>query len=155
MEIANMKQELNQALKNKRPKEMLNLDWLVNGYLKQLAIYMSRKALRPTRAHSIKEVGITLGKQPQLAHGAGQTLEPSVTHYFCKDKGHMKENCIKLDMKTALRCKIRKTLLWLPKCLCFKCQKLVTSLSLNQSTADSVHGPDWIDIQSSMDELLW
>ena len=35
--------------------------------------------------------------QPQLAPGADGSLDPEFTCQYCKDTGHIKENCIKLN----------------------------------------------------------
>ena len=33
-------------------------------------------------------------RQPNLACGADGTLQPSVTCFYCKDAGHIKDNCV-------------------------------------------------------------
>ena len=38
-------------------------------------------------------------RQPQLACGANGTLQPSVTCFYCKDTGHVKDNCVHLNNK--------------------------------------------------------
>ena len=38
-------------------------------------------------------------RKPQLAHGANGTLQPSVTCFYCKDTGHVKDNCVQLNNK--------------------------------------------------------
>ena len=38
-------------------------------------------------------------QQPQVACGANGMLEPNTTCYYCKDTGHMKDNCIWLNNK--------------------------------------------------------
>ena len=40
-------------------------------------------------------------RQPQLACGADGTLQPSVTCFYCKDTGHVKDNCVQLNNKIA------------------------------------------------------
>ena len=42
-------------------------------------------------------------RQPQLAHGANGTLQPSVTCFYCKDNGHVKDNCVWLKNKIACK----------------------------------------------------
>ena len=49
-----------------------------------------------------------------MAHGAGRTLEPAVTCNYCRNKGHMKANCICLNNKIHMICKNGSSLL-LPK----------------------------------------
>ena len=43
--------------------------------------------------------------QPQLAHGADGMLQPSVTCFYCKDTGHIKNNSVWLNNKIA--CKLQ------------------------------------------------
>ena len=38
-------------------------------------------------------------RQPQLACCADGTLQPSVTCFYCKDTGHVKDNCVLLNNK--------------------------------------------------------
>ena len=38
-------------------------------------------------------------RQPQLAHGADGTLQPSVTCFYCKDTRNIKDNCVQLNNK--------------------------------------------------------
>ena len=40
-------------------------------------------------------------RPPQLAHGADGTLLPSITCNYCKDTGHFKDNCVRLNNKIA------------------------------------------------------
>ena len=47
-------------------------------------------------------------QKPQLAHGANGMLEPNTTCYYCKDTGHMKENCVQLNNKIAHELQIQE-----------------------------------------------
>ena len=42
-------------------------------------------------------------RQPQLAHGANGTLQPSVTCFYCKDARHAKDNSVQLNNKIACK----------------------------------------------------
>ena len=44
-------------------------------------------------------------QQPQIAHGANGMLQPGVTCFYCKDTGHIKNNCVQLNNKIA--CKLQ------------------------------------------------
>ena len=41
--------------------------------------------------------------QSQLAHGAKGTVQLSVTCFYCKDTGHIKNNCVWLNKKNHAR----------------------------------------------------
>ena len=46
--------------------------------------------------------------QPQLACGANGMLQPSVTCFYCKDTGHIKNNCVQLNNKIACELQAQK-----------------------------------------------
>ena len=55
-----------------------------------------------------------LGKprHPQLTPGLDGSLDPELSWQYCKDTGHLKENCIKLNRRLALESRQPD---WLPK----------------------------------------
>ena len=57
-----------------------------------------------------------LGKPrpPQLAPGADGSLDSELSCWYCKDSGHLKENCIKLSRRLASE---NRQPDWLPKTL--------------------------------------
>ena len=104
-EIAKMKTELNKALKeNQQLKNMFSPDKMVEAMTKAV----SSKTVQSCPSSSSKGTQyqgassfIGRPRPPQLAHGADGTLLPSITCNYCKDTGHFKDNCVRLNNKIA------------------------------------------------------
>ena len=103
-EITNMKSELNSALEeNQNLKEMFNPHWLVEAISKVVGNITMKEGPKPPQgtqyqgnSNYVRRLG-----QPQLAHGANGTLELTVTCHYCRDRGHIKDNCVCLCNKIA------------------------------------------------------
>ena len=104
-EIAQMKTELNKALQeNKQLKNLFSQDKMVEAMTKAVSSMtvqscpsLSSKGTQYQGASSF----IGRPRPPQLARGADGTLLPSITCNYCKDTGHFKDNCVRLNNKIA------------------------------------------------------
>ena len=104
-EIAQMKTELNKALQeNKQLKNLFSQDKMVEAMTKAVSSMtvqscpsLSSKGTQYQGASSF----IGRHRPPQLACGADGTLLPSITCNYCKDTGHFKDNCVRLNNKIA------------------------------------------------------
>ena len=104
-EIAQMKTKLNKALQeNKQLKNLFSQDKMVEAMTKvvssmtvQSCPSLSSKGTQYQGASSF----IDRHRPPQLACGADGTLLPSITYNYCKDTGHFKDNCVRLNNKIA------------------------------------------------------
>ena len=104
-EIAHMKTELNKALQeNKQLKNMFSTEKMVEAMTKAVSsmTVQSRPSLS-SKGTQYKEASNFIGRPrpPQLARGADGTLLPSITCNYCKDTGHFKDNCVRLNNKLA------------------------------------------------------
>ena len=92
--------------------------------------------------------------QPQLAHGANGTLGPSVTCFYCKDTGHVKDNCVCLNNKIVHELgpgagnNIRKDQ-YKNRYDASSDKKIMAPQTLDQSDGEKVCGPDQIDITNN------
>ena len=104
-EIAQMKTKLNKALQeNKQLKNLFSQDKMVEAMTKAVSSMtvqscpsLSSKGTQYQGASSF----IGRPRPPQLACGADGTLLPSITCNYCKDTGHFKDNCVRLNNKIA------------------------------------------------------
>ena len=104
-EIAHMKTELNKALQeNKQLKNLFSTEKMVEAMTKAVSsmTVQSRPSLS-SKGTQYKEASNFIGRPrpPQLARGADGTLLPSITCNYCKDTGHFKDNCVRLNNKIA------------------------------------------------------
>ena len=104
-EIAHMKTELNKALQeNKQLKNMFSTEKMVEAMTKAVSsmTVQSHPSLS-SKGTQYKEASNFIGRPrpPQLARGADGTLLPSITCNYCKDTGHFKDNCVRLNNKLA------------------------------------------------------
>ena len=104
-EIAHMKTELNKALQeNKQLKNLFSTEKMVEAMTKAVSsmTVQSRPSLS-SKGTQYKEASNFIGRPrpPQLARGANGTLLPSITCNYCKDTGHFKDNCVRLNNKLA------------------------------------------------------
>ena len=97
-EIAQMKTELNKALKeNQQLKNMFSPDKVVEAMTKVVrAMTMQSHPSSSSKGTQYQGASSFIGRPrpPQLAHGADGTLLPSITCNYCKDTGHFKDNCV-------------------------------------------------------------
>ena len=70
----------------------------------------------------------------KLAPGINGSLNPELSCWYCKDTGHLKENCVKLNRRLALE----KQTAWLAT---RKTGKLRPPLAMDQSKGEIVSGP--------------
>ena len=104
-EIAQMKTELNKALQeNKQLKNLFSQDKMVEAMTK--AVSSMTVQSRPSLSSKGTQYQGALSfigrpRPPQLARGANGTLLPSITCNYCKDTGHFKDNCVRLNNKIA------------------------------------------------------
>ena len=104
-EIAQMKTELNKALQeNKQLKNLFSQDKMVEAMTKAVSsmTVQSRPSLS-SKGTQYQGALSFIGRHrpPQLARGADGTLLPSITCNYCKDTGHFKDNCVRLNNKIA------------------------------------------------------
>ena len=104
-EIAQMKTELNKALQeNKQLKNLFSQDKMVEAMTKAVSsmTVQSRPSLS-SKGTQYQGASSFIGRHrpPQLACGADGTLLPSITCNYCKDTGHFKDNCVRLNNKIA------------------------------------------------------
>ena len=103
-EIASMKTELNKALQeNMRLKSLCSPEKMVEAMTKAVSTMTVQSHLTSSRGTQYQGASSYIGRprQPQLACGADGTLQPSVTCFYCKDTGHVKDNCVQLNNKIA------------------------------------------------------
>ena len=106
-EIANMKAELNKALQeNKQLKSLFSPEKMVEAMTKVVSAMTVQNCPSSSSSKGTQYQGalsfIGRPRPSQLAHGADGTLLPSVTCNYCKDTGHFKDNCVRLNNKIAL-----------------------------------------------------
>ena len=103
-EMATMKTELNKALhENKRLKSLFSPEKMVEAMSKAVSAMTVQRYPKSTKGTQYQRASNYIGRprQPQLACGANGTLQPSVTHFYCKDTRHIKDNCVWLNNKIA------------------------------------------------------
>ena len=104
-EIAHMKTELNKALQeNKQLKNMFSTEKMVEAMTKAVSsMTVQSRPSSSSKGTQYKEASNFIGRPrpPQLARGADGTLLPSITCNYCKDTGHFKDNCVRLNNKLA------------------------------------------------------
>ena len=97
-EIAQMKTELNKALKeNQQLKNMVSPDKVVEAMTKVVrAMTVQSHPSSSSKGTQYQGASSFIGRPrlPQLACGADGTLLPSITCNYCKDTGHFKDNCV-------------------------------------------------------------
>ena len=101
-EISTMKTELNKALQeNKQLKSVFSPEKLLEAMTKVVSAMTVQDHPTSSRGTQYQEASSYIGRpmQPQLACGANGTLQPSVTCFYCKDTGHIKDNCVQLNNK--------------------------------------------------------
>ena len=102
--IATMKIELNKALQeNKRLKSFFSPEKMVEAMMKAVSAMTMQSCPTSSRGTQYQGASSYIGRlrQPQLACGANGTWQPSVTCFYCKDTGHVKDNCVQLNNKIA------------------------------------------------------
>ena len=104
-EIAQMKTELNKALKeNQQLKSLFSPDKVVEAMTKAVGA-MTVQSCPSSTSKGTQYQGalsfISRPRPPQLACGADRTLLPSITCNYCYDTGHFKDNCVQLNNKLA------------------------------------------------------
>ena len=104
-EIAHMKTELNKALQeNKQLKNLFSPDKMVEAMTKAVRVMtMQSRPTSTSKGTQYQGASSFIGRPrpPQLAYGANGTLLPSLTCNYCKDTGHFKDNCVRLNNKIA------------------------------------------------------
>ena len=90
----------------------------------------------------------------QLALGVDSSLDPSLTCRYCKDTGHLKENCVKLTQCLAWDKQEPKneTTKDNPPKNSLKKGKLKAPSAKDQAAGDNDHGPHNTDYEK---ELIW
>ena len=99
-----MKTELNKTLQeNKRLKSLFSPEKMVEAMTKAISPMIMQSHWTSSRGTQYQGPSSYIGRprQPQLAHGANGTLQPSVTCFYCKDTRHVKDNCVWLNNKIA------------------------------------------------------
>ena len=103
-----MRTELNKALEeNKKLKDLFSTEKLVEAKTKAVSAMTVQSSLRTSKSTQYQGASNYIGRerQPQLACGANGILQPGVTCFYCKDTGHIKNNCVQLNNKIA--CKLQ------------------------------------------------
>ena len=104
-EIAQMKTKLNKALQeNKQLKNLFSQDKMVEAMTKAVSsMTMQSCPSLSSKGTQYQGASSFIGRHrpPQLACGANGTLLPSITCNYCKDTGHFKDNCVRLNNKIA------------------------------------------------------
>ena len=100
-EIMAVKTELNKALENKKLKSLFSPEKMVEAMSKAVSVITVQGCPKSTKGTQYQGALNYVGRprQPQLAHGADGTLQPSVTCFYCKDTRHIKDNCVWLNNK--------------------------------------------------------
>ena len=101
-EITTVKTEQNKALEeNKKLKSLFSPGKMVEAMSKVVSAMTMQGHLKSTKGTQYQGASNYVGRprQPQLACGANGTLQPSITCFYCKDTGHIKDNCVQLNNK--------------------------------------------------------
>ena len=78
-------------------------------------------------------------------------LQPGVTYFYCKDTGHIENNCFWLNNKIACELQAQEQVTATKKASTknstspHKTKKIIAPQTLDQSEGDKVCGPDWND----------
>ena len=105
-EITTMKTELNKALQeNKRLKSLFSPEKMVEAMPKVVDAMTLQSHPTSSRGTQYQGASSYIGRprQPQLACAANGTLQPSMTCFYCKDTGHVKDNCVWLNKKSVCK----------------------------------------------------
>ena len=135
---------------NQKLAQLLEPKFLVETITKAVA---SNLNINIDKKSSQNESGYTgkpyLGKPrpSKFALGIDGSLNPELSCWYCKDTGHLKENCIKLNRRLALENKQPE---WLPS---KKTGKLRPPLAMDQSKGEIVSGPHGYEESSLMVQL--
>ena len=95
-------------VQNQKLTQLLEPKFLVNTITQAVASSLNINGNKPQKSDTNGVSGYTrepyLGKpRPlQLALGVDGSLDPELSCQYCKDTGHLKENCIKLNRRLAL-----------------------------------------------------
>ena len=103
-EITIVRTELNKALEeNKKLKSLFSPEKMVEAMSKVVSAMTMQGHPKTSKGTQYQGASNYEGRlrQPQLAHGADGTLQPSVTYFYCKDTRHIKDNCVWLNNKMA------------------------------------------------------
>ena len=102
VEITAVKTELNKVLEeNKKLKSLFSPEKMVEGMSKAVSAMTMQGCLKTSKGTQYQGASNYVGRsrQPQLAFGANGTLQPDSTCFYCKDTGHIKNNCVWLNNK--------------------------------------------------------
>ena len=109
-EITTVKAKLNKALQEKKLKDLFNLEKMMEAMTKEVSAMTVKEHLKTSQGIQYKGASNYVGRQQQtqLASGANGMLKLNTTRYYCKDTGHMKDNCIWLNNKVAHKMKAQE-----------------------------------------------
>ena len=100
-----MKAKLDKALQeNQQLKSLFSPDKMVEAMTKAVSsMTVQSHPTSTSKGTQYQGASNFIGRPrpPQLAHGADGTLLPSITCNYCKDTGHFKDNCVRLNNKIA------------------------------------------------------
>ena len=101
-EIATVKAELNKALQeNKKLKDLFSAEKMIEAMAKVVSTMTMQGHPKTSKGTQYQGPSNYIGReqQPQLANGADGTLQPGITCFYCKDTGHIENNCVWLNNK--------------------------------------------------------
>ena len=113
---------------NVQLKDLFNPGKMVDAMTKVVSAMTMKECPKTSQGTQYKGASNYIGRQwqPQLACGADGMLEPNTTYYYCKDAGHMKDNCVWLNNKIACELQI---------------QQQVTATKATSKKINGTHGP--------------
>ena len=106
---------------NQQLQGLLDPKWPVNA-ISQAVTTSLKMGLQPTNKGGIDTKGAGFSSKPylgkarplQLAPGVDGSLNPELECQYCKDTGHLKDNCIKLNLWVAEPIVVHRTMiLWI------------------------------------------
>ena len=100
--ITAVKTELNKTLEeNNKLKCLFSPEKMVEAMSKVVSAMTMQGHPEASKATQDQGASNYIGRlrQPQLACGADETLQPDIICFYCKDTGHVKNNCVWLNNK--------------------------------------------------------
>ena len=101
-EITAVNAKLNKALEeNKKLKDLFSPEKMIEAMTKVVSAMTVQGCPKTSKGTQYQGASNYIGReqQPQFACGANGMLQPGVTCFYCKDTGHIKNNCVQLNNK--------------------------------------------------------
>ena len=102
--ITAVKAKVNKALEEKKKlKDLFSPEKMIEVMSKVVSTMNMQSGPKTSKDTQYQGASNYIGRQqqPQLVCGVNGMLQPSVTCFYCKDTGHIKNNCVWLNNKIA------------------------------------------------------